>query len=84
VASPQALERRVAAIEASGYKVLGWVEDDPGHGPAFRFEDPFGHVFELYWETRRFRAGPVRDTRAQEHVQPVSTRPGPARAGSIT
>ncbi len=56
VSSPEALERRVAAIEASGYKVIGWCDDDPGHGPAFRFEDPFGHVFELYWETRKFIA----------------------------
>jgi catechol 2,3-dioxygenase len=52
-ASPQALERRVKAIEESGYKVLGWVEGDPGHGRAFRFEDPFGHVFEIYYETVR-------------------------------
>lgn len=51
-ASPEALARRVAAIEAAGYKTHGWVED-AGHGPAFRFEDPFGHLFELYWETRR-------------------------------
>jgi catechol 2,3-dioxygenase len=58
VASEAALARRVAAIEASGYDVLGWVEDDPGHGPAFRFSDPFGHVFELYWQTRRAEPGP--------------------------
>ncbi|WP_071673112.1 VOC family protein [Nioella nitratireducens] len=51
-ASPEALDRRVAAIEASGYKTLGWVEGDMGHGPAFRFHDPFGHVFEIYYETR--------------------------------
>ena len=55
VSSPQALERRVRAIEASGYKTHGWTTGDEGHGPAFRFEDPFGHVFELYWETRRAR-----------------------------
>lgn len=54
VASPAALERRVRAIEASGYKVHGWTDGDEGHGPAFRFEDPFGHVFEIYWETRRY------------------------------
>ncbi|MBS0124942.1 VOC family protein [Thetidibacter halocola] len=54
VSSPQALERRVAAIEASPYKVHGWVEGDMGHGRAFRFEDPFGHVFELYWDTNRY------------------------------
>jgi catechol 2,3-dioxygenase len=58
VASPEALDRRVAAIESAGYETLGWVADDPGHGPAFRFADPFGHVFELYYETRRFEPGP--------------------------
>lgn len=52
--SPQALERRVKAIETSGFKVIGWVKGDLGHGDAFRFEDPFGHVFELYWETNRY------------------------------
>ncbi|SDJ54531.1 VOC family protein [Aliiruegeria lutimaris] len=51
--SPEALERRVTAIEASGYKTHGWIDGDLGHGSAFRFEDPFGHVFELYWETRK-------------------------------
>jgi catechol 2,3-dioxygenase len=48
-----ALARRVAAIEASGFKVHGWTDGDEGHGRAFRFEDPFGHVFEVYWDTRR-------------------------------
>ena len=52
-ASAEALERRVAAVEASGYRLHGWVDGDLGHGPAFRFEDPFGHIFEIYWETRR-------------------------------
>ena len=56
--SPEALERRVKAIEASGARVLGWTEGDAGHGPAFRFEDPFGHVFEIYWETRRYQPAP--------------------------
>ncbi len=53
--SPEALARRVAAIEASPYKVLGWVQGDLGHGRAFRFEDPFGHVFEIYWDTVRYQ-----------------------------
>ena len=52
-ASPEALARRVAAVEASGFPVIGWGEGDAGHGRAFRFADPFGHVFEIYWETRR-------------------------------
>ena len=53
VASPEALERRVATIEASGYKTHGWIQGDDSHGRAYRFEDPFGHVFEIYWETHR-------------------------------
>lgn len=55
VSSPEALERRIAAIEASGFKSLGWVEGDMGHGRAYRVEDPFGHVFELYWDTVKYR-----------------------------
>jgi catechol 2,3-dioxygenase len=58
VSSPVALERRVTAIEASPYTVHGWVDGDLGHGRAFRFEDPFGHVFELYWETVRYQPAP--------------------------
>lgn len=56
--SPEALERRVAAVEASRFKALGWTEGDLGHGKAFRFEDPFGHVFEFYWDTNRYRPAP--------------------------
>jgi catechol 2,3-dioxygenase len=55
VASPDALARRVAAIEAAGFG-LGWVAGDLGHGRAYRFQDPFGHVFELYWDTVKYRA----------------------------
>jgi catechol 2,3-dioxygenase len=55
-ASPEALERRVAAITASGFKVLGWVDGDQSHGRAFRFEDPFGHVFEIYYDTVWYQA----------------------------
>ncbi len=54
--SPQALERRIKAIEASGYKVHGWIDGDLSHGPAFRFEDPFGHIFEIYWDTAKYQA----------------------------
>ena len=49
--SAEALERRVAAIEASAYKTHGWTEGDQSHGKAFRFEDPFGHIFEIYYDT---------------------------------
>lgn len=52
--SQAALERRVKAIEASGYEILGWVNGDMGHGHAFRFCDPFGHVFEVYFDTVKY------------------------------
>ena len=50
-ASPEALERRVQVIQDSEYKVHGWVDGDLSHGRAFRFEDPFGHVFEIFYDT---------------------------------
>lgn len=53
--SPQALERRVAALEGSGYEI-GWTEDELGHGPAYRCHDPDGHVVELYYETEWYQA----------------------------
>src|SRR5436305_11917746 len=55
--SPQALERRVAALNGSGYEI-GWVEDELGHGPAYRCHDPDGHVIELYYETERYAPPP--------------------------
>jgi catechol 2,3-dioxygenase len=53
--SPEALERRVAAIEALGCG-LGWVDGDEGHGRAYRFTDPDDHVFEIYYDTKKFVA----------------------------
>ena len=53
--SPEALERRVAALEATGLGD-GWIDGDVGHGPAYRFTDPDGHVFELFYEAERYEA----------------------------
>ncbi|MFT4959472.1 MAG: catechol 2,3-dioxygenase [Paracoccaceae bacterium] len=55
VSSPEALDRRVAAIQGGGYGGE-WVASDMGHGRAYRFSDPFGHVFELYWDTVKYVA----------------------------
>ncbi len=51
--SDAALKRRVAALEQAG-SGLGWVDGDIGHGPAYRFCDPDGHRFEIYYETERY------------------------------
>jgi catechol 2,3-dioxygenase len=55
--SPEALQQRVRAIEASRLG-LGWIDGDLGHGPAYRFTDPDGHVLELYYETERYEPPP--------------------------
>jgi catechol 2,3-dioxygenase len=67
-ASPQALGRRAAALEASGLG-LGWIEGDLGHGAAYRFTDPDGHVMELYYETERFRAPAEERSRLKNQPQ---------------
>ncbi|HYZ31855.1 MAG TPA: catechol 2,3-dioxygenase [Crenalkalicoccus sp.] len=57
--SAQALERRLAALRAAGTEV--WPhEGELGHGTGWRFRDPDGHVFELYWETEWYEAPPER------------------------
>jgi catechol 2,3-dioxygenase len=53
--SPQALERRVRVLEAGGCG-KGWIDGDVGHGKAFQFTDPDGHLLELYYETEKYRA----------------------------
>jgi catechol 2,3-dioxygenase len=55
--SSQALERRVAALKGSGYEI-GWTDGDLGHGPAYAFRDPDGHVIEIYYETEWYQAPP--------------------------
>ena len=55
--SQQALENRVKIIRDNG--IHGeWVEGDLGHGRAFKFQGPFGHWFELYWETNKYQPPP--------------------------
>ena len=33
----------------------GWIDGDLGHGPAYQFVDPDGHLLELFWESERYR-----------------------------
>ena len=55
--SQAALQRRVAVIESMGCGI-GWHEGDAGHGRAYRFHDPDGHIFELYYDTNVYEAPP--------------------------
>jgi len=54
-ASPDALARRVAAIEADG-RGHGWSELEYGLGPVYLFDDPDGHPMGVYWEVDRYVA----------------------------
>ncbi len=56
--SPQALARRVAALERTGAGI-GWHEGELGHGPAYQFRDPDGHLLEVYYETEWYQAPPA-------------------------
>lgn len=55
--SPQALDRRVQALEAASAG-RGWIDGDIGHGRAYQFEDPDGHKMELYYEVQKYVAPP--------------------------
>src|SRR5260370_13854766 len=55
--SPQALERRVAALKGSGFEI-GWTDGDMGQGTVFRCRDPDGHIVELYSKTASYEARP--------------------------
>ncbi|HEY4277209.1 MAG TPA: catechol 2,3-dioxygenase [Conexibacter sp.] len=68
----EALERRVAAVEATGLGT-GWIDGDFGHGKAYRFTNPEGHVMELYYEAEKkgFLSDDDRSTlRNQSHRSP--------------
>jgi catechol 2,3-dioxygenase len=53
--SPEALERRAAAIEKTGLG-QGWSDGDYGRGRSYRFRDPDGHSMEMYYEETRYIA----------------------------
>ena len=37
---------------------LGWIDEDRGHGPAYRFLSPDDHVNEVFWESEIWQAPP--------------------------
>jgi catechol 2,3-dioxygenase len=71
--SRQALARRIAAIEQMGLG-MGWTDGDLGHGPAYQFRDPDQHVFELYYDTRRYEAPPQQRPALKNQAQKFPAR----------
>jgi len=76
--SPQALERRVAAIEAAGLG-KGWIEGDLGHGPAYQFTTPEGHNMEILWEVEYYEAPSEKRSALKSRPQKKPLRGVPVR-----
>ena len=70
-ASPRALDRRVQALQAGGWG-RGWMEGDAGHGRAYRFVDPAGHLMEIFYDVQWHAPAPAMRTRLrnQPHRRP--------------
>lgn len=54
--SPEILERKAKAIEATGQGV-GWTDGDLGHGRSYQFRMPSGQLTEIYFETKKYQSG---------------------------
>jgi catechol 2,3-dioxygenase len=54
-ASGAALEEAARRLDAGGYGE-GWADPVTGHGRAYRFRGPGGHVEEIFWDVERYRA----------------------------
>ena len=76
--SPQALERRVAALEASGLG-KGWIEGDKGHGRAYQFTTPDGHPQEILWDVDYYEAPEALKTPLMNRPQKRPTHGVPVR-----
>lgn len=52
------LEDAVRRIEATG-RGEGWTNGDVGHGRAYRYRGPGGHLHEIFWDVERFVPSPA-------------------------
>ena len=62
-----------------------WVDDEFGHGPAYRFKGPDTHTFEIYYQTQKF-ASTTSDSARPYKNQPQRRNPngiGPRRLDHI-
>ncbi|HZG84045.1 MAG TPA: VOC family protein [Paenibacillus sp.] len=53
--SAEALEEAAKYIESTGLG-RGWIEGDLGHGKAYQFESPDGHLEEIFWDVDLYQA----------------------------
>ena len=55
-------------LEATSYNE-GWTDGDLGHGLAYRFRSPNGHLNEVFWEVQRWQALPELRTTLRNRPQ---------------
>lgn len=70
-ASAEALEVAAQKLAASGAG-RGWVDGAVGHGRAYRYVAPGGHLHEIFWEVERYKApdhlAPIFPIRPQRYI----------------
>ena len=71
--SPADLDTAVARLEARGAGA-GWHEPSVGHGRAFRFHSPGGHLHEVFWENELYVAPPGMESPYPDRPQRYAPR----------
>jgi catechol 2,3-dioxygenase len=68
---PDELQEVVARLERAGGGI-GWRDAEVGHGPAYRYRSPGGHLHEVFWEIERYKPpaelAPIFPNRPQKYV----------------
>jgi catechol 2,3-dioxygenase len=65
---PEELDALAEALAASGYG-LGFSDGDRGHGRAYRFRTPGGHLGEVFWDVDWYQAPPDKRSPLRNHPQ---------------
>lgn len=76
--SPQALSRRVEAIEAFGIKGQ-WFDGEHGQGPTYRFTDTAGHQHGILWDLEYYQAPESQKSNLLSRPQKRPTKDVPVR-----
>src|SRR5260370_37039783 len=69
----------VARALATTGQGVGWIDGDRGHGPAYRFRSPDGHLNEVFWEVERWQAPPELRSTLRDRPQKYTGRGAAAR-----
>lgn len=76
--SPQALERRVAELEAQG-RDGKWVEGGKGYGKAYEFTTSSGHIQRIFWDVEYFKPSDEEKSRLLNRASKRPNRGVPVR-----